>query len=118
MAARRAAVALPMPLLPPVTSATFGIDSAGISIPVIYAHIVIFAASITGRHLARSPSMNALRSSGDPPTPCSEFCSRLILHLSLLRKPFTALFTLLTMSGRVPVGATTEYHAVASKPFD
>ena len=36
MAARRAAVALPMPLLPPVTSATFGIDSMGISIPVIY----------------------------------------------------------------------------------
>src|SRR5215216_859110 len=35
MAARRAAVALPMPLLPPVTSATFGIDSAGISIAVI-----------------------------------------------------------------------------------
>src|SRR6266540_3309066 len=61
MAARRAAVALPMPLLPPVTSATFGIDSAGISIPVIYAHIVIFAASITGRHLARSPSMNTLQ---------------------------------------------------------
>src|SRR3954453_1777625 len=35
MAARRAAVALPMPLLPPVTSATFGINSAGISMPVI-----------------------------------------------------------------------------------
>src|SRR3954464_15884747 len=35
MAASRAAVALPIPLLPPVTSATFGIDSAGISMPVI-----------------------------------------------------------------------------------
>src|SRR5712671_4661025 len=35
MAASRAAVALPMPLLPPVTSATFGIDSVGISMPVI-----------------------------------------------------------------------------------
>src|SRR6185503_345151 len=37
MAASRAAVALPIPLLPPVTSATFGIDSAGISMPVILA---------------------------------------------------------------------------------
>src|SRR3954469_9117244 len=35
MAARRAAVALPIPLPPPVTSETFGVDSAGNSMPAI-----------------------------------------------------------------------------------
>src|SRR5882724_1400079 len=41
MAASRAAVALPMPLLAPVTSATFGIDSRGTSMPVIQARLLL-----------------------------------------------------------------------------
>src|SRR5262249_2691955 len=103
-----------MPRDPPVISATLPLHDLPSD---IVRYMELFAASITGPHLASSPAMNVLRSSGEPPAPCMVFCSRKDLPLSLVRKVFTAAFTLLTMSFGVLAGATTAYQAVASKPL-
>src|SRR5262245_26365186 len=76
----------------------------------------IFAAFMTGPHLAISPSMNTFSSAGVPPPTMAPSLSKSSSALGVLRKSLTPPLSLAITSPGTPEGASRQYHTEASKP--